>query len=117
MVKYRGGWSYPAPPKRLKLLNRTVKVEPMTAAEHAESNAIGVAHRGQNVITMHPHMPQDNAQDTLLHEALHYLWADLFQGETPPEEKCVSLLSTGLINVMQRNPKLVEWLMAPLERE
>ena len=84
----------------------------MTSTEHAESNAIGIAKRGENVITMHPNIPLENAQDTLLHEAMHYLWCDLMGGQqNPAEEQCVSLLATGLVNLFHRNPQLVDWLM------
>lgn len=84
----------------------------MTSTEHAESNAIGIAKRGENVITMHPNIPLENAQDTLLHEAMHFLWVDMMPGaQEALEERCVSLLATGLVNLFHRNPRLVDWLM------
>lgn len=117
-IVYPAPWNYPVPPKNIKILNRNVAVEPMTHAEAIQTEAIGMAKRGHNVIALHPCIPFENAQDTMLHEVFHFLWADLLPGqEEGKEEQAVSVLSTGLFNVMQRNPKLVAWLTAPPPKE
>lgn len=63
-------------------------------------------------ITLHPNQPPDGARDSLLHELIHALaaqtdvnrdWGDL-------EEGFVSRLTPALLDVLRRNPRLVQFL-------
>ena len=60
-------------------------------------------------IYVNPRQGPDMAKDTLLHEVLHALLMPLCLG-SEEEERIVAPLSTGLLDVIQRNPEFVEWL-------
>ena len=60
-------------------------------------------------IYVNPRQGEDMARDTLLHEVLHALLIAVgLDGET--EERIVAPLATGLLDALQRNPELVEYL-------
>lgn len=56
-----------------------------------------------------------HAADTVIHEVLHGLYGNAGLGPMCQEEQVVSVLSTGLVQVLRDNPKLVAWLTKALK--
>lgn len=113
MSKWDELWDFLPPPKKVRILNRKVRVEPMSEVDYATYKAMGLAKRDDNLISLKTSLPLDQAQDTLLHEILHFIWRDMFPetGDKVREEEGISLLSVVLLNVFQMNPKLMAWLV------
>lgn len=49
------------------------------------------------------------AVDTLIHEILHVIWYFTSLGKSCKEERCVSVLASGLNSVLSSNPDLGKW--------
>lgn len=105
-------WTYDPPPNAIRILHRRVEIRAMTPMEASESKAIGSAHRMDNLLTVHPVIPRENAADTILHEIGHFLWSDLApQKAELKEEEAVSLFATGFTTVFHQNPRFSRWFM------
>ena len=48
--------------------------------------------------------------DCTIHELLHAIWSDRDLGKRADEEKVVLQFSSGLVQLIQDNPKLLPWI-------
>lgn len=106
---------------------KVIHVGPIRYAVVFAEHAIAVVERGdadrlyahhdprKQQITVDPDQGPDQLADSLLHEVLHACVAVTGIDETlgDKEETVVRSLSTCLLDVIRRNPRLVEWLAAP----
>ena len=97
----------------VRVLGRVYKI-----ARKAERNLFGRCDNTTGIITVRPKLDEFSEKDTLLHEIMH---AILFQqnnhkpDDYPLEESFVRPLATGIIAVLQDNPQLAQWLIAPIK--
>ncbi len=63
-------------------------------------------------ITIRDDMPRDSAQDTLLHEIIHCVWAStgMYQREAIAEEEVAASISPMLLQAFRDNPRVMEFL-------
>jgi len=83
------------------------------ARKHDEHEVFGyMDYRGGRIL-LDPDQTHECMQDTLLHETLHVVWAQAGgpqNFDSGLEERIVSTMTAGLLNALQNNPKLVEYL-------
>lgn len=78
----------------------------------------GLCDNVKGVITVIPNIDEFSERDTVLHEIMH---AILYQQDNHRpddqslEESFVRPLATGIIAVLQDNPQLAQWLIAPIK--
>jgi hypothetical protein len=66
-------------------------------------------------IELNPIAPNPiHGADTVLHEILHAVYANAGLSPLSDEEHVCSAISTGLLQVLRDNPKLVAWLTKAL---
>lgn len=111
------GWPPPATvqigPRRYDVL---LDLEELHRIEHDEGDDLyGQSDHGKLRIIVDPTLPFDQLADTLLHEVLHGLTEltgiidDLGHKR---EERMVRRLTPALLDLLRRNPELVEYLTA-----
>lgn len=61
-------------------------------------------------IILHPLQSKDQMRQTLLHEVLHACFRKVWTNEQEYEEDVVSFLAPILLDTLQRNPGLVNYL-------
>lgn len=62
--------------------------------------------------------PEIAKLDTVIHEILHGIVAEYDVGvDGRKEERWVSLIANGLTDVLNKNPKLVEWLSQQAQKD
>jgi hypothetical protein len=114
------------PPDRIVIAGHPFRVEVVASpveglGRHAVGNSVGHAMLGAGIIRLRAGDESQpmNQRDSLLHEAIHAtidLYGYLGQGETDvwrtPRmfERVIEVLGTGLLDVLRRNPDLVEYL-------
>ena len=95
----------------VRVLGRIYKI-----VRKAEPALFGRCDNNKGVITVRPKLDEFSEKDTLLHEIMH---AILFQQNNHKayelEESFVRPLATGIIAVLQDNPQLAQWLIAPIK--
>ena len=64
-------------------------------------------------IYLNPDQGADSKADTLLHELLHAVWyhQGMREHKIESEEQIVATLAPGILDVLRRNPKIVEYLV------
>ena len=72
----------------------------------------GQSDHGQGRITVSPDLDSHLTRDTLLHEVMHSILRMQGHVYTKHEEQYVNSLATGLISVLDDNPKLRKYLRA-----
>jgi hypothetical protein len=95
-------------PTRIRVGYRIYVVYPMSYADmerlerHGETNKrraeIYVCNQDAPLVVL----------DTLLHEINHAIWNEYNLSESEDEEKAVHMLSSGMVQVLHDNPKLVK---------
>lgn len=84
------------------------------ACRAEKTDLCGHTHHLRQTITLSPELGPDGRAETLLHECLHAILlqtnpiADL---EAAAEERLVSTLAYSLLDLLRRNPELVQYLM------
>lgn len=83
----------------------------------------GQANIDQGEILIRNDLSPSNRRDTLLHESLHAvayhsgLRTTVLDGDSDLEERIIVTLSPWILQLLQRNPSLVEYLTESHERE
>src|SRR5438105_2831345 len=86
-------------------------------------NVAGQANIDQGEILVRKDLSPSNRRDTLLHELLHAISyhsgnrATVLDGDSDLEERIIVTLSPWILQMLQGNPSLVEYLMESHERE
>lgn len=79
---------------------------------------MGEADLNKGDITIVPGMEEFDLRDAVLHECMHaILYQQGYSNEYEAEELYVRPLATGIIALLQDNPELAAWLIAPIERK
>jgi len=103
-------------PRRLKLGPHrfTIDSEPATGRLLRDEDARGDSRPDQLLIRIDTDRPHSAVAETLLHEALHCAWhltSLRSYHDSDAEEAVVAALSPLLLEMLQRNPKLVTYLL------
>lgn len=110
MVRRRGSSGSASPvtglPNEIKFLHLTVRI----AEGVTESDSMGEWHARQATIYYDPSQDVQVLRETVLHEMFHCLLEHT--GVDPEEhETLIRSISPLLLEVLRRNPELVEWLV------
>jgi hypothetical protein len=112
-----------SPTKLVKSLPKSVRVgpydialEPMTPARQHTEDATGYFAYAETKIAFEAHpVSGPYAADTLIHEISHAIYYVYGIKSEDDEERTVSTLSTGLVQVFRDNPWLLGWLKKALK--
>ncbi len=78
------------------------------------SEVMGLCHKNISVIEYGSQYPEEVLADTVLHEVLHAVWHNYLDEPQAEEEKAVTMLAHGLIQVIRDNPKFIDELRGML---
>jgi hypothetical protein len=78
--------------------------------KYRESNCIGSAVHTKPVITLGEDIGHDVKVHTLLHEVIHAVLAVYDLRDREADEHFVDVIATGLLDLLRRNPTLVQCL-------
>ncbi|SMG43139.1 hypothetical protein [Paraburkholderia susongensis] len=99
-------------PRRIRVLGKRYDISYVT--EDQLPDAYGLCHRGEQRIEIRDGLPAGEEADTVLHEILHAILHGMgVQLSEAVEEKFVLATASGLISVLQDNPKFSKWLIKP----
>lgn len=108
----------PKVPHKVKVGYRDYVIQPMVPSEGQDTH-VGLHYGQWNLITINynanPPFPDVELINTIVHELLHAIVS--VQGdhfEDDQEEKIVRCMANGLIELIQDNPHLFEWLIENL---
>jgi len=73
---------------------------------YEKEQLLGQCYKDKSVIRYAGGMPIDVTVDSVLHEILHAIWWNYLDEEETTEERAVTMLSHGLVQVMRDNKKL-----------
>jgi hypothetical protein len=101
-------------PKSLRIGPYDIPVK-ITDIKAEEGRVLFGTYSALGSIELNPIAPNPiHAADTVLHEILHGVYGNSGLGPISEEEQICSALSTGLLQVLRDNPKLVAWLTKAL---
>jgi hypothetical protein len=101
MVNYYGQ----ARPDELRISGSKWKVE-----WFADIKEMGLCDFKKQKITVSKDVSPELAVDVLVHEIMHVIWWFSAMPGKADEERCISILASGLNQVYAANPLLVEWI-------
>ena len=107
---------YVGPHKYFVETSKSALMEKMV--EQKTSGLMGHVSTGQATIYINTDYAPTQQRDTLLHEVLHAIVYDTalhLDWDSVREEEVVSRLTPAILNVLRRNPELVECLMENLD--
>ncbi len=120
MAKTKGKATKERAPKRggptevpvnvVNILGKLYAIEQKVPQVHEEKWFGFADETGQRIVYTSEQGP-DQCRDTVLHEIVHILEQQLVCGL---KEREVSVLATGLYQIMRDNPELMEWILEPL---
>jgi hypothetical protein len=113
---------YQGCPYRVKVGPHTymLDINRQRCADHEVS--FGITFHETTEVALHPDVSRSQAQDTLMHELLHATFHMLGFGPArndegmlshENEERLVRSLAPTLLDILQRNPRLVAYLTTP----
>lgn len=70
----------------------------------------GLCDKGKHTISLHPDQSAVRLRSTLVHELLHALCDLTGVDDDKAEERIVTVLAPALLEVLRKNPRLVDWL-------
>jgi hypothetical protein len=79
--------------------------------DHDDPDECGKCEVPDHEINIRDGMPPVEEADTVLHEIMHAVWEHMDIGHRRVEESVVRKLATGLTQVFQDNPALVQYLV------
>jgi hypothetical protein len=97
------------PPDTIKVNGRLIKIK--QRPQNKMPGAAGLFYANKSLIEVAVGQDPQELRDTVLHETFHavlHTQGREYGGEE--EELYVRAIATGLIGVLQDNPKLVQWL-------
>jgi len=82
--------------------------------EDSLPDVYGLCHKGYQRIEVRDGLPAGEEVDTVLHEVLHAIVFGMGLRSSPAtEEKFVLTIASGLLSVLQDNPRFAQWLIQP----
>jgi hypothetical protein len=84
------------------------KIERVKGKTMAANEVFGLCDKNKQVIYMDTTATDSVQLDTLLHEILHGIWWTGALEDEDKEERIVSVLATGLVQVFKDNPSILE---------
>ena len=75
---------------------------------YRDRNLLGLCHKDHSLIKYSDQHPESVVADTVLHEVLHAIWHNYLSEDSAEEEKAVTMLTHGLIQVIRDNPKFID---------
>lgn len=96
-------------PKSVRVGYATYKIEEWpvelanAAARHSECDKLN------HIIRVRTDMKACETANSLLHEILHAIW-NVGAIDSGDEEKCVTIFANQLIQIMQDNPVVMDWI-------
>jgi|TARA_R110000824_G_scaffold88382_1_gene217335 hypothetical protein len=96
------------PPKRIKILNLTYKVELCSKTVWVGSAADGWCDFDNQTIVVYEGLADEAKADTFLHECIHAV-AHLMGVEWTKEEQVSRRIATGLCTLWKENPSAFRW--------
>ena len=106
--------SFKGIPKKIRVSVNKYDVElkkEVYLKKNQTTECYGVCNSTEKTIELSTSYPNHNVSCVLLHELLHALYYEYDLENRTPEEKVVSILSTGLTNLFVDNPKLLEYFI------
>lgn len=97
-------------PKKVRIGHVTYKIVPMSKSESYSADSYGCYMGNECTIVVDATRDPQLVKDTLLHEIMHgvWYWGGLEDGDK--QERIVTLMATGLTQVLKDNPKIGEFL-------
>jgi len=101
---------------RYSITDNAVEIDAATRElDYSPKDADGLTDHGLCRIFIEPDQHISQKQDTTLHEVLHCVWRiSDWTTKVPkddPEEYIIKRMTAGLLDTMQRNPKLIAYLL------
>ena len=93
--------------KKLKIGGQVYKVI-RDDKQCEERGYLGICFKDHSKIFYTEDYPKETVADTLIHEMLHAIWRNYLDEGAVEEEKAVTMLAHGLIQVMRDNPKFFD---------
>jgi hypothetical protein len=105
----------PKPPEILHVgpYRYTVTLKDKIKSGGVDRIRLGETHRPKGTIKLNRNQSEDQLRDTMWHETMHAVFEhmQLNPALEEEEEKIVSALATGTLDVLRRNPELVSYLV------
>jgi len=86
------------------------KIERIKGKTMSANEVFGLCNKDKQIIYIDSSATPAVQRDTLLHEILHAIWWTGYLEDDDKEERVISTLATGLMNVYRDNPWLMEEL-------
>ena len=103
---------YPLP-NSVELGYRTMQIVVVESGGLSDKHGHCDIERKKIVVDKSSHSDDVEAMDTILHEILHVVYKNGHLGKPDDddevEERVVSIMSNGVIELFRRNPKFLEW--------
>lgn len=100
---------------KLRIGHRTYTVSPMEDAKAQRMKVAGLCSILNGTIEVSPTGSTCEQADTFLHEVLHAIYANAGLTDEDDEEKIVTMLASGLCQVIRDNPALIPTIAAGLD--
>lgn len=99
-------------PESIRIGPYDYSVRPMDRIEQLETGAMGMCDEEFNVISLAEDSQPIHKAETLIHEILHGLWgaADLPNEGEVDEERIVTALAKGILQVARDNPAVLAYV-------
>lgn len=97
-------------PKIIKVGYHNYSVVEWTDIEVELSGTWGQCDKNKKVIYICTSAKPKVVADILIHECFHAIWEFFNLEEEESEEKAISILSSGLVDLLARNPKVLEFI-------
>lgn len=99
-------------PRSVRVLGKRYGIEYLP--EESLPDVYGLCYRGEQRIEVRDGLPAGEEADTVLHEILHAILFGMgVKSRESTEEKFVLAIASGLLSVLQDNPKFARWLIQP----
>lgn len=102
-------------PKSVKIGYHDYQIVEWTSTEVELSDTWGQCDKNDKIIYICTDTNPKTVADIFIHECLHAIWEYFALDDTQDEEKAVSVLSSGLVDMFVSNPKVFAWVKQQLE--
>ena len=93
-------------PKTIKIAGHLYRTKIKNGTWSGDTMSRGQVNTNVLAIKLDKNMPKSRKGETLVHEIIHAIYHEYGLEDTDKEERIVSVLSTGLYQVLVDNPKL-----------